>query len=174
MINPLSFYNTLINHDLDFFSGVPDSLLKEFCLTLDDLAKDNHIIAANEGNAMAILAGYNIATNKYGVLYMQNSGLGNIINPLLSLVSDKVYKIPMLLIIGYRGEPNVHDEPQHLKQGELTIPLLETLEIPYLILDEDYENQIEYCYNYLKKESKPIALIVKKDTFLKPQEKYLK
>lgn len=171
MINPLFFYKALINHDLDFFSGVPDSLLKEFCLTLDDLAKDKHIIAANEGNAMAILAGYNIATNKYGVLYMQNSGLGNIVNPLLSLVSDKVYKIPMLLIIGYRGEPNVHDEPQHLKQGELTIPLLETLEIPYLILDDDYENQIEYCYNYLKKESKPIALIVKKDTFLKYDKK---
>lgn len=168
MINPKSFYNSLIKNNFDFFTGVPDSLLKELCLCIKDLTEKNkNIIAANEGNALALACGYNIATNKYGVVYMQNSGLGNIINPLLSLADEKVYEIPMLLIIGYRGEPNVKDEPQHIKQGELTLPLLNTLGVEYLILNEEYENQIKECHKYISKNNKPIALIVKKDTFSK-------
>jgi phosphonopyruvate decarboxylase len=168
MINPKSFYNCLVNNDFDFFTGVPDSLLKELCLCIKDLSsKEKNIIAANEGNAVALACGYNISTNKYGVVYMQNSGLGNTINPLLSLADEKVYEIPMLLVIGYRGEPNVKDEPQHIKQGELTLPILDALEIKYLILDEGYEEQIKYCKNYISKNNKPIALIVKKDTFSK-------
>jgi phosphonopyruvate decarboxylase len=168
MIDTKEFYNTLLKNDFEFFTGVPDSLLKEFCSCIKDLSNlEKHIIAANEGNAVAISCGYNIATSKYGVVYMQNSGLGNIINPLLSLADEKVYKIPMLFLIGYRGEPNIEDEPQHIKQGELTLPLLETLGIEYLILDEDYKNQIKYCCNYIKNNNKPIALIVKKGTFSK-------
>lgn len=168
MINPKEFYNCLKKYDFDFFTGVPDSLLKEFCSCVKDLSeKEKNIVAANEGNAIALACGYNIATGKYGVVYMQNSGLGNSINPLLSLADPKVYEIPMLLIIGYRGEPNVKDEPQHIKQGELTIPLLNTLEIEHLFLDDDYKSQIEYCYNYIKQNNKTIAIVVKKDSFSK-------
>ena len=167
MIDTKDFYNSLIKNNFDFFVGVPDSLLKDFCLCVNDLSKKNHIITANEGNAVAIASGYNITTSKYGVVYLQNSGLGNIVNPLLSLVDEKVYKIPMLLIIGYRGEPNIKDEPQHIKQGELTLPLLETLGIKYFILDENYKEQIDQCYNYIKQTDKPIALVVKKNSFSK-------
>lgn len=167
MIDTKEFYNTLINNKFDFFTGVPDSLLKEFCLCINDLSKYNHIITANEGNAVAIACGYNIATSKYGVVYMQNSGIGNIVNPLLSLADEKVYKIPMLFIIGYRGEPNIKDEPQHIKQGKLTLPLLETLGVKYLILDDNYQKQIKYCFTYIKQTGKPIAIVVKKDSFSK-------
>ncbi len=141
MIDPKKFYKSLINNNFDFFVGVPDSLLKELCLCIKDLTiNERNIIAANEGNAVALACGYNISSNKYGVVYMQNSGLGNIINPLLSLADEKVYEIPMLFIIGYRGEPNVKDEPQHIKQGELTIPLLDTLGVKYIILNEEYQS----------------------------------
>ena len=167
MINTKDFYNTLIDNNFDFFTGVPDSLLKEFCLCINDMSNNNHIITANEGNAVAIASGYNITTSKYGVVYMQNSGLGNIVNPLLSLADEKVYNIPMLFIIGYRGEPNIKDEPQHIKQGELTLPLLETLGVKYLILNEEYQKQIKDCYDYIKHTNKPIALVVKKDSFSK-------
>ena len=172
MIDTKDFYSTLIKNSFDYFVGVPDSLLKEFCLCINDLSKTNHIITANEGNAIAIASGYNIATSKYGVVYMQNSGLGNIVNPLLSLADEKVYKIPMLLIIGYRGEPNIKDEPQHIKQGELTLPLLDTLGVKYFILNGDYEKQIAQCYDYIKQNDKPIALVVKKDTFSKYEKDY--
>ena len=172
MIDTKDFYSTLIKNSFDYFVGVPDSLLKEFCLCINDLSKTNHIITANEGNTIAIASGYNIATSKYGVVYMQNSGLGNIVNPLLSLADEKVYKIPMLLIIGYRGEPNIKDEPQHIKQGELTLPLLDTLGVKYFILNGDYEKQIAQCYDYIKQNDKPIALVVKKDTFSKYEKDY--
>ena len=165
MIDPQDFYNALTENNFKFFTGVPDSLLKELCMCITDNADDNHIISANEGNALAIACGYNIATSEYAVVYMQNSGLGNIINPLLSLADEKVYKIPVLLIIGYRGEPNIKDEPQHITQGELTQPLLETLGIKYSILNNDYNNQIKACLDYIKENEKPVALLVKKNTF---------
>ena len=168
MINPKNFYNCLINNDFDYFTGVPDSLLKELCLCIKDLTpKEKNIIAANEGNAVALACGYNIASKKYGVVYMQNSGLGNSINPILSLADSKVYEIPMLFIIGYRGEPNTKDEPQHITQGELTIPLLDTLGIKHLLLNENYKQHVTDCYNYIKKYNKSIAIIVRKDTFSK-------
>ena len=172
MINTKNFYNTLVSNNFDFFTGVPDSLLKEFCLCINDLSNKNHIITANEGNAVAIASGYNITTSKYGVVYMQNSGLGNIINPLLSLTDEKVYKIPMLFIIGYRGEPNVKDEPQHIKQGELTLPLLDTLGVKYLILSQDYQKQVKFCHDYIKQTNKSIALVVKKDSFSKYNKEF--
>lgn len=172
MINTKNFYNTLVSNNFDFFTGVPDSLLNEFCLCINDLSNKNHIITANEGNAVAIASGYNITTSKYGVVYMQNSGLGNIINPLLSLTDEKVYKIPMLFIIGYRGEPNVKDEPQHIKQGELTLPLLDTLGVKYLILSQDYQKQVKFCHDYIKQTNKSIALVVKKDSFSKYNKEF--
>ncbi|WP_461811637.1 phosphonopyruvate decarboxylase [Faecalimonas sp.] len=172
MIDTKKFYNCLIQHKFDFFTGVPDSLLKELCLCIKDLSlPEKNIIAANEGNAVAIASGYHIATKNYGVVYMQNSGLGNAINPLLSLADEQVYEIPMLFIIGYRGEPNVKDEPQHKKQGELTLPLLDALGMKYVILEEQFEEQIEFCRNYVELNHKSIAIIVKKDTFAKyPKE----
>lgn len=168
MIDPKEFYDSLLNYKFDFFAGVPDSLLKEFCLCIKDLApEEKHIVTANEGNAVALASGYHIVSGKYGVVYMQNSGLGNAINPLLSLADEKVYEIPMLLIVGYRGEPGTKDEPQHKKQGELTLPLLDTLGIEYVILDENFKEQIAYCFQYMEKTKKIIAMVVKKDTFSK-------
>ena len=115
-IRPADFYDQLASHGVEFFTGVPDSLLKEFCLCIDDFVpKDKHIITANEGNAIALAAGYYLAKKSLPLVYMQNSGLGNAINPLLSLCDPDVYSIPMLVMIGWRGEPGVKDEPQHLK-----------------------------------------------------------
>ena len=123
--------------DSDFYTGVPDSLLKPLCNYLINEYGDNtkhHIIAANEGNAAALAAGYYLATNKIPVVYMQNSGEGNIVNPVASLLSDKVYAIPMIYVIGWRGEPNIKDEPQHILQGMITLKLLEDLNIKYFVV----------------------------------------
>ncbi len=166
MINTKEFYDYLIEKNLDFFAGVPDSLLKNLCACIKDNTDDSHnIIAANEGNAVALSAGYHVSSGKYGVVYMQNSGIGNAVNPLLSLADEEVYSIPMLLIVGWRGEPGVKDEPQHIKQGKVTIELFNTMNIESLVLNENYKEQIDYCYNYMKQNSKPIALIVRKGTF---------
>ena len=168
MIDPLEFYHALIEQEFCFFTGVPDSLLKEFCMCVTKKSQSkHHIIAANEGNALALACGYHIATSNYGVVYMQNSGLGNMINPLLSLADEKVYQIPMLLIIGYRGEPGIKDEPQHIKQGELTLPILKTLNINYVVLDETFATQIKECHDYMEKTKKPMAIIVTQGTFSK-------
>lgn len=165
-----SFFEKLISEGIDFFCGVPDSLLKEFSACLSDRVDfSNNIIAANEGNALAIATGHYLATGKPALVYMQNSGLGNIVNPLLSLVDEEVYNIPVLLVIGWRGEPDIHDEPQHLKQGKLTIPLLETMGIKTEILKNT--NQITNAVSYMNTTKKPFAFIVKKDLFEKYQNK---
>ena len=104
MINTKEFYDYLITKDIDFFSGVPDSLLKNFCACVTDNSKEKNIITANEGNAIALASGYHLSTRKYGLVYMQNSGLGNSINPLVSLTDEEVYKIPMLLLNGWECE----------------------------------------------------------------------
>lgn len=166
VIDTQKFYDCLIENNIDFFCGVPDSLLKELCLCIKDNSHNN-IICANEGNAIALAAGYHISTSRYGCVYMQNSGLGNAINPLLSLSDNEVYSIPVLMIIGWRGEPGVHDEPQHIKQGKVTLSLLDTVGIKYLIVDEDYESQISECYKYMKETNNSIALIVRKNAFSK-------
>lgn len=124
----------------DFYTGVPDSQLKALCdYLMDTYGTDSryHIIAANEGNCAALAAGYHLATGKIPVVYMQNSGEGNIINPVASLLSDKVYDIPVVFIIGWRGEPGVHDEPQHIYQGEVTIKLLEDMGIETFIIGKE-------------------------------------
>lgn len=163
-MNANDFYNALHRQGIELFCGVPDSLLKDFCACVtDNTPETQNIIAANEGNALAIAAGHYLATGKPAVVYMQNSGLGNIVNPLLSLTDEEVYSIPALLIIGWRGEPDVHDEPQHIKQGKLTLPLLETMGIEYEILEN--ENQIVKACQYMEKHNKPFALVVKKGTF---------
>ena len=166
MIDTQKFYDCLISHNMDFFAGVPDSLLKQLCACISTNSDASHnIIAANEGNAVAIAAGYHLSTGKYGVVYMQNSGEGNAVNPLMSLTDEDVYNIPLLLIIGWRGEPGIHDEPQHVKQGKVTLKLLEAMGIEYMLLDDSFETQIEKCCQYMKETNKPIALVVHKNTF---------
>jgi len=168
-ISPLNFLNHLIGHNVDFFTGVPDSLLKQFCLCINDnIDQNQHIIAANEGNAVALASGYYLASGKIPLVYMQNSGLGNAINPLLSLCDTNVYSIPMLLLIGWRGEPGVKDEPQHIKQGEIQQELLNTLDIPYIIISNDskeLKDQIDKIINKAITGNRPVAIIIKKGTF---------
>ena len=123
----------------EFYTGVPDSQLKGLCnYLMDRYGTDpaHHVIAANEGNAVGLAAGYHLATGKVPVVYLQNSGLGNIVNPVASLLNDKVYGIPCLFVVGWRGEPGVHDEPQHVFQGEITLKLLEDLGIPAYVIDK--------------------------------------
>ena len=127
MINTKDFYNKLQECGIDFFTGVPDSLLKDICgFITDETPKERNIISANEGGAIGLAMGYNMSTSKIPLVYMQNSGFGNTINPLLSLADPKVYGIPMLLLVGWRGEPNIKDEPQHKTQGEVTIKLIQS------------------------------------------------
>lgn len=124
----------------DFYTGVPDSQLKALCNYLMGtygIDPKHHVIAANEGNCTALAAGYHLATNKVPVVYMQNSGEGNIINPVASLLNDKVYAIPVVFIVGWRGEPGIHDEPQHIYQGEVTVKLLEDMDIKQFIITKD-------------------------------------
>ena len=169
MINPEKFYKILNKNNIDFFTGVPDSLLKNICAYIsDNTQKKNNIIAANEGGAIALACGYHLASNKIPMVYMQNSGIGNAVNPLLSLADKEVYNIPMLLLIGWRGEPGVKDEPQHKKQGAITLDLFDTMQIPYSILPKNIEdaNQcINECITSIKRDNSPFALIVKKNTF---------
>ena len=126
--------------DADFFVGVPDSQLKSLCdFLMNKYGTDpkHHIIAANEGNAVGLAAGYFLSTKKIPVVYLQNSGEGNIINPVASLLNEKVYSIPTIFVIGWRGEPNVKDEPQHIFQGEITLKLLDVLQIKYFVVNEN-------------------------------------
>ncbi|MCL2143257.1 MAG: phosphonopyruvate decarboxylase [Methanomassiliicoccaceae archaeon] len=166
MIDTKEFYDHLLRKGLSFFTGVPDSLLKDICacITENSSTKD-HIIAANEGNAVAVAAGRYLSTGMPGVVYMQNSGLGNAANPLLSLADREVYGIPMLLIIGWRGEPGTKDEPQHVKQGKITLPMLDAMEIPYLILDDNYREQTDRCCKLMRDQQCPVAIIVRSGTF---------
>lgn len=169
MICPEFFYTLLQKNGTDFFTGVPDSLLKNFCAYLTDTAgSKNHIIAANEGCAVGLAAGHYFATGHIPLVYMQNSGLGNTVNPLLSLADQEVYSVPLLLLIGWRGEPNVHDEPQHIKQGRVTCALLDAMEIPYCVLDTD-ENyavqQIAGAYSRIRESNAPYAVVIRKGTF---------
>ena len=169
MVSPKFFIDTLKSYDIDFFAGVPDSLLKNICAYLTDhFPANQNIIAANEGGAMGIAAGYHLATSKIPVVYMQNSGEGNIINPLASLTDKEVYNIPVLLIIGWRGRPGVHDEPQHVKQGKVTTGLLNTMGINYAILPKDEDGaakQIKIAADYMKSTNECYALVIEKDTF---------
>ena len=171
MIEVKEFYNELINNDISFFTGVPDSLLKSFCAYIkDNVSAKKNIISANEGNAIGLASGYYLGTRKIGLVYMQNSGIGNAVNPLASLTDKLVYSIPMLLVIGWRGEPNKKDEPQHKKQGLITTETLEMLGIKYEILDKDTNNdemklKVKRAYSYMNENNEPYALVIKKDTF---------
>lgn len=153
----------------DFYTGVPDSQLKPLCDYLMDIYGIDplhHVIAANEGNSAAIAAGYHLATGRTPVVYMQNSGEGNIVNPVASLLNEKVYGIPMLFIIGWRGEPGVHDEPQHIFQGQVTLRLLEDMEIAYHVIGTDTtEEEISLAMEHFRTvlaEGKEAAFVIRK------------
>jgi phosphonopyruvate decarboxylase len=149
-----------------FFTGVPDSLLAGFSAALPEVGS-GHLIAANEGNAVGLAAGYYLAAGRPTVVYMQNSGLGNAVNPLASLADPEVYAIPMLLIIGWRGEPGVKDEPQHVKQGRITPALLEALEIPFRLIGpaSDLAAEVEHIWGEMMARSGPAALLVRAGAF---------
>lgn len=169
MLDPKVFYTELTSFGIEFFTGVPDSLLKNLCAYIDDVTEiQNHVISANEGNAIGLASGYHLATGKAACVYMQNSGLGNAVNPLTSLADPQVYSIPMLLIIGWRGEPGVKDEPQHVKQGAVTEEQLRLLGIPYEIVDtnSDYSAQISRCIAIMQASNAPVALLIRNNTFL--------
>ena len=169
MIKVKDFYNCLNDFGINFFTGVPDSLLKDICSYITDVTpKENNIIAANEGGAIGLAMGYNLATSKIPLVYMQNSGFGNTINPLLSLADSKVYGIPMLLVVGWRGEPGIKDEPQHIKQGEVSEGLLKTMNIPYAVLSADsidFNDLIKNAVEIISKENKPYVILIRKGTF---------
>ena len=169
MIKTQEFYEALCQNEIDFFTGVPDSLLKDMCSYItDNVSKEKHIISANEGGAVALAIGYHLATGKIPLVYMQNSGFGNTINPLLSLADPKVYSIPLVLVIGWRGEPGLKDEPQHIKQGEISETLLKTLDIPYIIISEKTQKIDQVIFESVsqaKKNNEPFAILVRKGTF---------
>ena len=168
MIDPLHFLSALRDASVDFFAGVPDSLLKQFCAAVSDTCGDAHVITANEGGAVALAAGHWLATRRPALVYMQNSGQGNAVNPLASLADPDVYSIPMLLLVGWRGEPGVHDEPQHVKQGKITLSLFETLGIPTSVLPDDEPAALALAASAVAQalaDSRPVALVVRKGLF---------
>lgn len=168
MISPQFFIEKLKANHIDFYAGVPDSLLKNMCAYITDHFDAAHnIIAANEGAAVGLAAGHYLATGQPACVYMQNSGEGNAINPLASLTDEDVYNIPLLLIIGWRGKPGVHDEPQHVKQGKVTTELLNVMEINYEVLSKEEDKaakQIEKAVEALRNKE-VYALVIEKDTF---------
>jgi phosphonopyruvate decarboxylase len=168
MIRCQEFHEWLTARGVDFFAGVPDSLLTPFCFYLADHVDDKHVVTANEGGAVAVACGYHLATGKVPLVYLQNSGQGNTINPLLSLADRAVYSIPQVLLIGWRGEPGTEDEPQHVKQGKVTVSLLEAMDIPWRHLPSEPE-AASHCVDELvaiaAAESRPVALLVSNGTF---------
>jgi phosphonopyruvate decarboxylase len=171
MVSPHKYFDLLNDNRIEFFVGVPDSSLKNFTSYIaDSVSKEKNIIAANEGACIGIASGYHLATGKTPFVYMQNSGIGNAINPLLSLADEKVYQIPIILMIGWRGEPGVKDEPQHLKQGEITLNLLECMGIPYVILDADEKIAIKQTSKIIKaakEKSTPHVIVARPSVFEK-------
>jgi phosphonopyruvate decarboxylase len=166
MIDLNVFENILRNITVEFISGVPDTLLNDFCLYIEEKwPKDKHVLAANEGNAVALAAGYQLASNTIPLVYMQNSGIGNAMNPLISLTHPSVYGIPMILLIGWRGEPGVKDHPQHTKQGELTPVLMDDVDIPWKKLSSNIDevaSAVEWAASKVKEINGPVALLVPK------------
>ncbi len=171
MVHPKQFIEALAQAGVTFFTGVPDSLLKDFLAYVEaEVPKERHVTAVNEGGAIGFATGYHLATGSVPAVYMQNSGLGNAVNPLTSLADKEVYAIPMLLIIGWRGEPGVKDEPQHIKQGRITPALLETLEIPYTIIEPGMDagavsGEVARVALVARTQTRPAALLVRSGVF---------
>ena len=170
-MKPADLFNILKENNINCFCGVPDSLLKDFCAYITDHTDPKqHTITANEGNAVGLAAGHYLVTGNPACVYMQNSGIGNCVNPLLSLTDEEVYNIPVLMFIGWRGEPDKKDEPQHIKQGKVTDKLLDAMGICYEILPQDFDAAkilLKKAFRYMKETDRPFAFIVRKGTFEK-------
>lgn len=164
MADAKDLIDSLCNQGARFFTGVPDSLLSKFSACLMEHAELDHLIAVNEGSAIGLAIGSYLATGMPSVVYMQNSGLGNVVNPITSLADPQVYAIPIFLVIGWRGEPGVHDEPQHIKQGQITLDQLDVLGIPYCVLSQDtnVSDTVKYLWEQMIDRSGPVAIVVKK------------
>ena len=169
MLTPSDYLRVLTDAGVTFFTGVPDSLLKEFCACVTTTLKpEDHLIAANEGASVGLAIGHYLGTGSLPLVYLQNSGLGNTVNPLMSLASPAVYGTPMLLMLGWRGEPGKKDEPQHVHQGRVMIKLLEDMDLPVVVLSDDIleaEVQTKAAAQKAHDISGPVALVVKKNTF---------
>lgn len=173
MIDVKYFFEEVKKSGINFFTGVPDSLLKDICAYITSNTDERqHVIAANEGNAIGLAVGHYLATKSPALVYLQNSGLGNIINPLTSLADSAVYGIPMLIMIGWRGEISeegiqINDEPQHIKQGQITCNQLEVLKIPYIIIDSNsnIENIVTKLVELSNATNNPVVLLVRKGAF---------
>jgi len=165
MIKTINLFNVFKKRNINFFSGVPDSILKNFSNFLIKYKNKEHYLTVNEGSAISIAAGYQLATKKIPCVYMQNSGLGNAINPLVSIVHKKVYSIPMLLVVGWRGSPKSDDEPQHMVKGKITPNLLKLLNIKFIILKNQKDlKKLEKLILFSKKNNLPVACLITKNT----------
>lgn len=175
MIDQRKFYECLRKAGVEFITGVPDSFLNDFCLSAEaELTRERHVIAANEGNAIALAVGHYLATGHVPLIYMQNSGIGNGVNPLLSLANKEVYGIPMVLLIGWRGEPGSGDHAQHDKQGRIMPDLLADMDIPFKVIDNDEQKAFEtaeWAVQTAREQGSPIALLVKKGALAKAEKK---
>lgn len=169
MLECKAFYEVLASAGIDFYAGVPDSLLKDFCGYVTDHAPaEKNLITANEGSAVSLAAGHYFATGSPGVVYLQNSGLGNTVNPLTSLADPAVYGVPMLLVVGWRGEPGKKDEPQHVKMGAVTCPVLDAIDVPWAVLPDDLEGAraaVATAFDAMTRDQRPYALVVRAGTF---------
>jgi len=174
MIDLHKYLKCLKQEGVQFISGVPDTLLNDLCLAIEnEWPKDKHVLAANEGNAIGLAAGYHLATGTVPIAYMQNSGLGNATNPLISLTDPEVYAIPMVLLIGWRGDPGSSDWPQHKRQGELTPEFLDDLGIQYRVLEGDGASAFdatEWAVRAAAEKGCPTALLAKKGVFEKGEK----
>lgn len=162
MANRKSLLDSFMKNNITFFTGVPDSLLSDFSKELEEKNDEiKHIIAPNEGNALSIATGSFIANKQINVVYLQNSGLGNIINPFLSLAHKEVWSIPLFFVIGWRGRPNEKDEPQHMAQGKITINLLKNLKIKYEVVkdNQNYYDIIKNLKDYALDHKAPVAIV---------------
>lgn len=171
MIRAEQLYDHLGREGISFYTGVPDSLLKNFLQYVQDhTAGEQHIITANEGLALALASGYYLQSGKLPLVYLQNSGLGNLVNPLSSLADQEMYGVPMILLIGWRGEPGIPDEPQHRKMGAITVPLLEVLGVPVFKLDQQSSDPLQIVSTAIqtaREKQNPVALLLSADIFEK-------
>ena len=175
MIYTEDLLKNFLSNNINFFTGVPDSILKNFLSKINKYNKDKHIVAVNEGSAVSIGIGYYLSTKKIPCIYMQNSGLGNSINPLISIAHKNVYSIPLLLLIGWRGAPGTPDEPQHITKGKITTSILKSLGIKYHILKNKNDlKKINKLTKYSLKNKKIVACLIKKNTLKNKIDKSFK
>lgn len=172
MLHPVELLKYFKEKKINFFCGVPDSVLKNFTNILDLTKNLEHYTCVNEGSAIGLAIGHYLKEKKIGLVYFQNSGLGNSINPLVSIADKNVYKIPMVLLIGWRGSPGIKDEKQHLTKGKITLPILKDMGIKYKVINNLSDLKNSKLINYSKINKKPVAFLIKKG-FIEKDKSYL-